>query len=124
MWPFGRKNEIDKNDRHISIPSIGFHGPFSASQNGRYIVAWCDFDYAQGVGGFRKKGKGSYVLLEKDKVILKGKIQRPNEAHVADNGTFVINDWMFGEGLKGTFYAIDCKGKEIIKRKGMVPVLE
>jgi len=47
---------------------------------------------------------------------LSGKMQRPNDGRVADNGTFVLNDWMFGEGLKGTFYAIDRQGNVVTRK--------
>jgi len=48
-------------------------------------------------------------------VIINGRLQRPNDGKVANNGTFIFNDWMFGEGLKGTFYAFDLSGKQLVK---------
>jgi len=44
-------------------------------------------------------------------------MDRPNDGKVADNGTFVLNDWGLGDGLKGTFYAIDKTGQPLIVRK-------
>lgn len=38
---------------------------------------------------------------------------RPNDGKVADDGTFILNDWGFGGGLKGTFYAFQRNGERI-----------
>jgi hypothetical protein len=126
MLPFGRKKNssekgsfvknVTKRGSFLDIESIGFSGLFTTSPSGRYTIAWCDADKASGRGGFREKGEGRYVLLDNDKVILNGKMQRPNDGHVADNGTFVINDWMFGEGTKGTFYAVDRQGSVLMRK--------
>jgi len=42
---------------------------------------------------------------------------RPNDGKVADNGTFIFNDWGFGDGLKGTFRAFDSLGQNLIVRR-------
>ena len=126
MWRFRRKKESSKEESHVrnvtrrgsflDIESIDFSGLFTTSPSARYTIAWCDTDEASGRGGFREKGRGRYVLLDNDKMILRGRMQRPNDGHVADNGTFVMNDWMFGEGMKGTFYAIDCQGNVVTRK--------
>lgn len=124
MWPFKRKKkpsysqadkkDIEKMDDYLTIHSIDFFGPSSKSPNGRYTLAWSDFDKASGRGGARDKGEGRFVLLEEDKLLLQGTMQRPNDGQVADNGTFVLNDWMFGDELQGTFYAIDKQGNTLV----------
>lgn len=126
MWPFRRKKNTSKKeysvknvtrrDNFLDVDSIGFSGRFTTSQDRRYTIAWCDADKASGQGGFREKGEGRYVLLDDDKVILRGRMQRPNDGHVANNGTFVLCDWMFGEGMRGTFYAIDRQGRVLMKK--------
>ena len=45
-----------------------------------------------------------YLLLEGSAVTIEGRIQRPNDGKVADNGAFILNDWMFGDALQSTFY--------------------
>ncbi len=100
----------------IRIKSIDFFGVFTISQNGKYILAWRDSSPSDGIGGARDKGMGAYVLLENNNVVLIGEMERPNDGHVTDNGTFVLNDWMFGGELQGTFYAIDRQGNLLIKK--------
>ena len=126
-WPFKRKKKdvptksqytdsVSKiGSRMIRVASMNFFGPYSESLNKKFLVGWSDSDSEQGIGGFRESGEGSYILAENGKVIVTGKLQRPNDGKVANNGTFIINDWMFGEGLCGTFYAFDKIGTNLIK---------
>lgn len=105
------------SDDFIRFDKLDFFGPFHRSENGRFILAWSDYDPKSGIGGAREKGHGRYVLLDGGKIILQGKLERPNDGKVSNQGIFILNDWMFGEGLKGTFYAFDVKGKQLIRHK-------
>jgi hypothetical protein len=107
--------EID--NEFIRIHGIGFFGQFSRSRNGRFILGWADYDPASGRGGARKEGLGSYVLIDGADLILRGNMQRPNDGKVSDNGTFVLNDWMFSDDLSGTFYAISPSGEVLVQKR-------
>lgn len=101
--------------RFISIGN--FYGRCEPSPNGRYMLAWRDGDGA-GRGGARSDGKGRYLLIDQDRVIADGQMERPNDGHVADNGVFVLNDWrFFTSELRGTFCAFRPDGTEILRRK-------
>lgn len=126
MWPFSKKKKVQKRSHQsvsrvgsasVRVSSIDFFGSYSESKNGEFLVGWSDSDRESGVGGFRQSGEGSYILAEHDEVTTFGKLQRPNDGKVANNGTFIINDWMFGEGLQGTFYAFHKNGKRLIKHR-------
>lgn len=124
MWSwFGRGKQsknltIEKSGgEFVRVASIDFFGPFSESSNRRYLVAWSDFDPSSGRGGFREEGLGTYILGEDGNVIAIGKAERPNDGRVADNGTFIFNDWMFGEELKGTFLAFDKNGNSLLRHR-------
>jgi tetratricopeptide (TPR) repeat protein len=99
-----------------SDDTAGFYGPRSTSPDGKFTLAWFDGDQSSGRGGSRESGDGQYALLEGSRVILRGRLQRPNDGHVANNGSFVLNDWMFGEGLKGTFYAFGKSGQILLRK--------
>lgn len=107
-------------NRFVDIPSLNFYGQFSSSPSGEWCICWCDSDceFRSGQGGFREQGHGFYVLYNKiqSKIILTGKLERPNQATVANNGTFCIEDWHFGEGLKSTVYVIAANGQTIIQK--------
>jgi tetratricopeptide (TPR) repeat protein len=123
--PFWRKDktsevemktrEPDHAEKTANINEFHLYGPSSCSPNGRYVLRWYDGDRLSGKGGFRESGDGRYSLLEDSRIILEGRMQRPNDGHVANDGSFVICDWMFGEGTKGTFYAMDKAGSVLIK---------
>ena len=59
--------------------------------------------------------KGEIVFLKEEKVIYKGEIERPNLGKVSNNGVFVINNSMAGEGRQATFLAFTSSGKRIVQ---------
>jgi hypothetical protein len=128
MWPFSRNKKIEpqktpagvilkSGNIFARVNSMDFFGPYSESKNGKFLIAWSDADREKGIGGFREGGEGSYILAEDAVVVVSGRLQRPNDGKVADNGAFIINDWMFGEGLKGTFYAFDRLGNQLVQHR-------
>ena len=124
MWPFKRskraisqQSRIEKDDLWVTIDEIGFFGEFAESPDGKFTVAWADREPSGNRGGFRNSGHGSYILACEDQLVLKGNMERPNDGRVADNGSFVLNDWLFGEGLNGVFYAINRDGSVLVQRR-------
>lgn len=107
----------DFDNGFLHIAKLHYSGEFCHSENGRFILSWSDADPEGLCDGYREKGHGRYLLIDGDNIILQGKLERPNDGKVSDQGIFVINDWMFGEGLKNTFYAFDTIGKKIIQHK-------
>ena len=55
-------------------------------------------------------------MLEHDRLICEGRLERPQDGKVANDGTFILNDWMLGEGLKGRFVAFRRDGTAILAR--------
>ena len=101
----------------ITVQSLSFYGCCERSANGRYIVAWRDGNDEGAHGGARTAGKGRYLLIDADRVVVDARLERPNDGHVADNGCFVLNDWrFFTNQLRGTFYAFQVDGSEILRQ--------
>ncbi|MCF8011244.1 MAG: tetratricopeptide repeat protein [Clostridiales bacterium] len=109
-----KEYEIASNN-FLRIKKIDFYGEFSKSLNGKYIIAWSDFDKKNGRGGFRNSGNGPFLLLEKGKIRYQSEVQRPNDGKVSNIGTFIFNDWLFGNKLSGKFYAFDKDGNVLIE---------
>lgn len=109
----------------ITIPSIGFFGQFKKSRSGEWLIGWSDSDPKGGIGGNRKSGHGSYILYNtvENRLVLQGKLERPNSADVANNGSFSVEDWHFGSELSGTFYVFSCSGDELVKKKFSANIL-
>lgn len=95
----------------VSIPQIDILGQTATSPNGRYRLVWRDraVRCGQDVGG-------RYVLLDGAELLVDGAIERPNDGKVADNGTFILNDWGSRNALTGTFIAFACNGRLILQR--------
>ena len=100
-----------------SIPSIDMFGMFSNSKNKDYTLVWSDADRTSGRGGHRTSGYGSYVLVHKESVVASGKLERPNDGKVANNGAFVLSDWRFGSGLKSRIHCYSSDGNELYRRE-------
>lgn len=94
----------------LDIPALGFFGLYSRSPNGRYTIVWRDGSSS------RDSSDGRYVLLDGKKLVVDGTMQRPNDGKVADNGTFILNDWRFLTDLSGIFWAFRSDGSLILSR--------
>lgn len=107
------------NDLFVSVRSRGFFGRYRRSTNGSWAVCWSDWDAATQRGGARQAGQGTYLLCDvaQDKVVLAGKMQRPSNGHVADNGVFLLEDWLFGDALQGVVYVGDAIGRTLLQRR-------
>lgn len=105
--------------RLFTLDRPKWFGLFSVSPNGRWLISWRDSDPSSGTGGYRKQGKGGYLLydISAKRVVLQGHLERPNNGHVANNGSFVLEDWHFGDELSGTLHGFDAQGHSLLKRK-------
>ena len=93
----------------IHIASHDFIGLRAHSPNGRFTVAWAD-------GGPDQSRTGRYLLLDGKRVIVEGRMPRPNDGAVTDGGVFILNDWGASETLSGTFHAFGADGKTLVSR--------
>jgi hypothetical protein len=98
----------------LDIPALNFFGPYNRSPHGRYALVWRDGSDSR--GGSRTSGEGRYVMLDGKKLVADGAMERPNDGRVADNGTFILNDWRFSSDLSGVFWAFRFDGSLILSR--------
>jgi hypothetical protein len=80
----------------FEIPARNFFGECARSRNGRFLLTWAD-----------DSARGRYFLLCDNRILAEGRMARPNDGKVADNGTFILNQWGSGDGLRGTFRAFN-----------------
>lgn len=107
-------SEPDQDKRFIDLPSRRFFGPFRSSANRRYKMAWNEGHLAD--AGTQRRKTGRYLLLDGEKVVAEGRITRPTDGAVANNGTFVVIDAKQATDLSGALHAFDIHGKQIILR--------
>jgi len=94
-----------------------FFGQYAKSANRVYVLAWQEGRERKLDGSPGGKTLGQYLLFENRKLIAEGRMARPNDGKVADNGTFILNDWEFGNALSGTFFAFNKEGRLLIQRE-------
>jgi hypothetical protein len=104
------RDDIGFTNEFIRISSRDFFGSFCRSPNGRYILAWAD-------GGPDQSRRGRWLLLDAGKVVAEGRMPRPNDGKVANNGIFIFNDWGAVETLNGTLAAFAPDGTVVFTRK-------
>lgn len=110
---------VDFADGFLTLGDLHhWFGPAVASPDGQWILSWIDADLSGGRGGAKETGMGGYLLYDarKGTVALKGRLERPNNGHVANNGTFVLEDWHLSSTLSGTFVAFDAQGRRLLNR--------
>lgn len=101
----------------FSLNGADFYCQYSKSSNGKYILAFTDSDVSKGISGHRKTGKGYYFLFAHNVLTIMGRLERPNDGKVADNGRFIINDWLFTDETKSIGYAFNYDGEKIIRKR-------
>lgn len=101
----------------VRIEALGFFGHHAASPNGDFHLIWSDRNPEGTVGGYRREGHGSWSLLHNDKIVSTGRLERPADGKTANNGSFIIHDRMFGDGLKGRFVAFLADGRKLIEQE-------
>ncbi len=101
----------------ITLGDLKIFCQYTKSDNGQFTLAFCDDDPFKLIGGHRKAGKGFYFLIYNNVLTVMGQMERPNDGKVADNGWFIINDWLFTDNLESVAYCFDDKGNIIIRKK-------
>lgn len=87
----------------------------SKSPSGTYVLLWRDAADDGSAVGDRTAGPGRYRLIEQGGDLrCDGRLERPNDGKVADNGTFALADWQFGDGLHCRFLVMTADGQPVI----------
>lgn len=111
--PEPRRVRIPSHGRGvISVRELDFVGQRAASPDRRFTLLWNDRYWLDGtlVGG-------RYFLVDGDVLVATGSMERPQDGKVADDGTFILNDWGASDKLSGTFRAFRANGSEILARR-------
>lgn len=106
-----RVNIAAHGRRIVSIPELDMVGQRATSANGRFTLVWRDRYWMDCV-----PVEGRYLLIDGDSVAVDGNMERPQDGKVADNGTFILNDWGDSQQLSGTIHAFRCDGSPILSR--------
>ena len=103
------KNEVSRESEWLTIDKIDFFGQYVVSETKQFTFGWCD-SCQESHNGRTRNISGRFVLLEGNDIILNAQMPRPNNGHVANNGTFAVCDWMARGKLNGKFMVLDRSG--------------
>jgi hypothetical protein len=112
-------------DGHAETGDGIFWVESSRSASDEFDLLWRDAPDDDSTAGYREGGPGRYRLVEKVAGLrCDGHVERPNDGHVANNGTFILADWLFGDGLRSRIHVFSADGTELIRRECLANVLE
>lgn len=103
------KADIQIEDSFIIINSIDYFGMYEKSRDGNWLISWRD--------KLQGESNGEYLLydLVNKRIAAHGNLERPHAGHVANNGTFSIEDWLSSSELIGSFNVFSSTGEVIFK---------
>lgn len=99
----------------VNVDGLDLFGTSRPSPNGRFAIVTGSFITAEPSPNGRRDG--AYAVLEDRLLRAHGTVQRPQDGKVADNGAFVMNDWMHSSELVGRFLAFHPDGRQAISHK-------
>lgn len=110
----------------LTASSINYHGLCKHSPAKTWVLSWNDATPDGRRGGHREEGEGRYILVDliKNAIVIDGRMARPNNGAVADNGSFCLEDWHFGSTLSGTFHVFTSQGLPIITKALTANILQ
>lgn len=133
----GRHNEAtpDPNEPAITMRMDGatfsmpgdpeWYGLCCTSPNGRWLVSWAEGAIISQDKGPHLEEDGAYLLYDTQtkQVMAQGRLGRPNNGQVADNGMFLLEDWKRGDDLIGAVCVFNLRGKKLFSRTFAANVL-
>jgi hypothetical protein len=100
---------------YFSTSDGRIHGQFAKSPNKEFTLLWRD--NALCLDARNTRTKGPFYLFKESHELCKGAIERPHDGHVADDGAFLFCDWLFTGESASVFYAFNCAGEVLVKKK-------
>ena len=83
-----------------------------------FVLLWRDASDGDTAIGHRFDGPGRYRLIEHGAGLrCEGRLDRPNDGHVANTGTFILADWLFTDHLHARLHVFTAEGTELVRRE-------
>lgn len=82
-------------DHLVNIRALDMMGQRASSPDGRFSLVSQDGNRSEGGRG----RAGRYVLINDGKVVVDGRMERPQDGKVTDSGVFVLNNWGSAEHI-------------------------
>ena len=110
---------IEKEKDWVTIEEDGesFFGQYNESENGKYLVAFTD-GHMDSSGGKTIWVNGQVYLIENNQnIVWKKTLERPNNAHVSNDGIVAVEDWLNSKDLCGSMIIFDKTGNKIMEHR-------
>jgi hypothetical protein len=111
-------------DGHAETGDGIYWAELSMSPSDTFVLLWRDATDDDSTIGYRTGGLGRYRLIEKGVGLrCDGRLERPNDGHVANNGAFIIADWLFTDELRSRLHIFSAEGESLVRRDNRANVL-
>lgn len=120
------KKELEDNQKRvkkddswitIEIDQERFSGQYNESENGKYIVAFQD-GHMDSTRGKTTWINGEIILIEDEqKILWKKELERPNNAHVSNDGIVAVEDRHNPKELCGSLIIFNIFGNKLMEKR-------
>ncbi len=111
-------------DGHAETGDGVYWVELSKSPSDLFVLLWRDAPDDDSSAGHRAGGLGRYRLIENGAGLrCDGHLERPNDGHVANDGTFIVADWLFTDELRSRLQIFSADGSEMVRRECRANVL-
>ncbi|RLE45303.1 hypothetical protein DRJ25_05860, partial [Candidatus Woesearchaeota archaeon] len=113
-----QEQKITKDDGWITIEGDDhFFGQYNESENGKFLVAFQDGHIDATSGKSRWINGEVYLINDRQNILWKKQIERPNNAHVSNDGTVAVEDWLNSKELCGVLRVFDVSGNQLMEKR-------
>ena len=108
-----KNGTLGSGKKETTIEDItGFYGNKQYSPNRTFCVSYADGHYEND-----KWKNGDIALIKDNKLLVKKKLQRPNDCFVSNDGIVIACDWLNSDELIGRFLIFNSTGEELFSKK-------
>ena len=112
----GQVRKIGRKIARIETESLSMSGPFSESEDGRYLLVREDRDRERKIGGSRDSGNGRFAVTYDERVVFVRDCERPRGGVIANTGTSAITDTLFADRVGSKLYVYSADGELQLSR--------
>lgn len=110
---------IEKEKDWVTIEDDGdsFFGHYNESENSKFLVAFQDGHIDATSGKSRWVDGEVYLISNGQDIIWKKTMERPNNAHVSNDGVVAVEDWLNSKELCGALRVFDVSGNQLMEKR-------
>jgi len=113
-----QEQKITKDDGWVTIEGDEhFFGQYNESENGKFLVAFQDGHIDATSGKSRWINGEVYLISDRQNILWKKQMERPNNVHVSNDGVVAVEDWLNSKELCDALRVFDVSGNQLMEKR-------